>query len=422
MKTLIVGSGGREHALAWALSASPVVGDLYCAPGNAGIAACAQCLDIAATDLKGILDFCQSKEIELVVVGPEQPLVMGLVDELQAIGVKAFGPNRDAAVLEGSKQFMKEFCVRHGIPTASYQTFDKSRAVDADAYIAAHEPPLVVKVDGLAAGKGVTVASTREQARAAVNEAFSGRFGPAGNNVIIEECLVGEEVSLFAICDGQVALEIGTAQDHKRAFDGDKGPNTGGMGAYSPSPLLDAATIELVMQTIIRPTLAGMAAENRPFRGFLYAGLMMTEAGPKLLEYNVRFGDPECQVVLPRLMTDLGQLIIGACDGVLDHMDLRWYDEQALTVVIANQGYPGNYEKDSVLGGLDALDDQEDLHIFHAGTKQQGDLILASGGRVLNVTGVGKSLKDAHRKAYDAVAVVEWPKGFYRKDIGWRAL
>lgn len=423
MKVLIVGSGGREHALCWALAASPLVEEVVCAPGNAGIAAEARCAEVRADDAEGLVELARAERADLVVVGPELPLVLGLVDRLRAAGMKAFGPTAAAARLEGSKAFAKAFCARHGIPTAAFRTFGKGERDAALAFVEAKGAPLVVKVDGLAAGKGVVVAGTVEEALAAVEAAFAGAFGAAGETLVVEEFLEGEEASLFALCDGRTALEIGTAQDHKRAFDGDQGPNTGGMGAYSPAPRLDAPAVERVMAEIVRPTLAGMAAEGAPFTGILYAGLMLTAAGPKLVEYNVRFGDPECQVVLPRLMSDLAPLLLGAVDGVLDRMSLRWYPLHALTVVLASRGYPGAYAKGTEIRGLEALAGDPDLLVFHAGTRSTPDgRLLADGGRVLNVTGLGATLAEARERAYAAVDRIDWPEGFCRRDIGARAL
>ncbi|MCB1883723.1 MAG: phosphoribosylamine--glycine ligase [Geminicoccaceae bacterium] len=417
MKVLVVGGGGREHALCWSLSGSPLVDGLYCAPGNAGIAATATCVGIEADDLDRLVRFAKERGVGLVVVGPERPLVLGLVDRLEAEGVKAFGPTAAAARLEGSKRFMKAFCARHGIPTAPWRAFAADEAGAARAFVAAEPLPLVVKADGLAAGKGVVIAGTRAEALAALDDAFA-----AGDGVVVERFLAGEEASLFALCDGRDALLIGTAQDHKRAFDGDEGPNTGGMGAYAPAPLLEGDAAERVMDAIVRPTLAAMAAEGAPFKGFLYAGLMLTDEGPQLLEYNVRFGDPECQAVLPRLMTDLAQLLQGAVDGMLGHMDLRWYPEHALTVVLAAKGYPGTYPKDTPIGALEGIDDDPDVLLFHAGTRREDGRLLSTGGRVLSVTGLGATLKEARARAYAAVERIDWPDGFYRRDIGWRAL
>lgn len=423
MKVLVVGGGGREHALCWSLRASPLVEEVICAPGNAGTAEEARTVDIKADDVDGLVALARTEAVGLVVVGPEAPLVLGLVDRLRAIGIKACGPSAAAARLEGSKAFAKAFCSRHGIPSAAFRTFKRDERAEARAYLDAQGAPIVIKADGLAAGKGVVVATTREEALAAVDAAFDGAFGAAGETIVVEEFLEGEEASLFALCDGRTALEIGTAQDHKRAFDGDRGPNTGGMGAYSPAPRLDPAMVERVMAEIVRPTVAGMAAEGAPFTGILYAGLMLTAAGPKLIEYNVRFGDPECQVILPRLMTDLAQLLLGAADGMLDRMSLRWYPEHALSVVVASRGYPGDYRKGAEIKGLDALRDRDGLLLFHAGTRRDREgRVLAEGGRVLTVTGLGPTLAAARERAYAAVARIDWPEGFCRNDIGWRAL
>jgi phosphoribosylamine--glycine ligase len=415
MKVLVVGGGGREHALCWALAASPLVEAVLCAPGNAGIAGVARCVPVRADDIAGLVALARAEEVGLVVVGPEVPLVLGLVDALRAAGIRAFGPSAAAARLEGSKAFTKAFCDRHGIPTAAWRSFGPDEREAAREHVVAHGAPIVVKADGLAAGKGVVVAATVAEALAAIAD--------GEGTLVIEECLVGTEASLFALCDGKTALEIGTAQDHKRAFDGDLGPNTGGMGAFSPAPHLDAATIELAMARIVRPTLAGMAAEGAPFTGILYAGLMLTDAGPKLIEYNVRFGDPECQVILPRLMTDLAQLMLGAVDGMLGHMDLRWLPTQALTVVMAARGYPGSYATGSAIDVPAALAGEPGLLLFHAGTGRdlKGGLV-ATGGRVLAVTGLGASLAEARERAYAAVDRIDWPEGYCRRDIGRSAL
>jgi phosphoribosylamine--glycine ligase len=422
MRFLVIGGGGREHALCWALQASPLATEVLCAPGNDGIALATECVPVAVDDLDGIVALARARWVDVVVIGPELPLVLGLVDRLEAAGIKVFGPTAAAARLEGSKSFMKAFCTRHGIPTAAYRVFEQAEKDAALAYAAAADLPLVVKADGLAAGKGVVIAETRKAARDAVEAAFGGAFGAAGSTLVIEAFMAGEEVSLFAICDGRTALEIGTAQDHKRAFDGDEGPNTGGMGAYSPAPVLTPMLTEEAMARIVRPTIAGLAAEGITYKGFLYAGLMLTADGPRLVEYNVRFGDPECQVVLPRLMTDLGQLILGAVDGVLGRMDLRWHPGHALAVVMATRGYPGSTPKGSVIKGLDALADDPDLLVFHAATRKIGDDWQAHGGRVLAVTGLGASLEVARERAYGGVARIDWPEGFCRSDIGWRAL
>ena len=422
MKVLVVGAGGREHALCWALAASPLVSDLYCAPGSDAIAREARCVPLAVGDVAGMVAFCRQEGIELVVPGPELPLVLGLVDRLEAAGIPAFGPSAAAARLEGSKAFAKAFCARHGIPTAPFRTFAAEEAEAARAHVRERGAPLVVKADGLAAGKGVTVAGSVEEALAALDAAFGGAFGEAGATVLIEACLVGEEASLFALVDGAHVLEFGTAQDHKRVGEGDTGPNTGGMGAYAPAPCMTPELTERAMAEIVRPTVAGMAAEGTPFRGVLYAGLMLTESGPQLLEYNVRFGDPECQALLPGLMTDLGQLLQGGAEGVLGHMNLRWYPEHVMTVVMAARGYPGDYARGSEIRGLDAAAEVEGVTIFHAGTRIEDGRVLADGGRVLNVTASGATLEQARARAYAAIKRIDWPEGFCRRDIGWRVL
>lgn len=422
MKVLVVGGGGREHALCWSIAASPLVKKLYCAPGNAGIAQDAECVAIGAEDIEGLLKFATENQIEFVVVGPEAPLVGGLVDRLAEIGIKAFGPSAKAAVMEGSKGFMKDFCARHDIPTAGYGRFTDIDA--AKAFISEQGAPIVVKADGLAAGKGVIIAETTAQAEAAVDDMLAGgAFGEAGAEVVIEEFLAGEEASFFAICDGETALPLVSAQDHKRVGDGDTGPNTGGMGAYSPAPIVTDAMVATIMETIIIPTIEGMKAEGAPYKGVLYAGLMIDKGEPKLLEYNVRFGDPECQVLMMRLKSDLLPALIAAADGVLKNFDLRWYDEPALTVVMAANGYPGSYEKGSTIGGLNDAGAVDDVTVFHAGTASAEDgSITATGGRVLGVTAIGVTVADAQARAYKAVDLIDWPGGFCRRDIGWRAI
>jgi phosphoribosylamine--glycine ligase len=423
MKILVVGSGGREHALCWAIAASPLCDRLFCAPGNAGIAQEAECLDIAADDIDALLSFVASESIDLVVVGPEQPLVMGLVDRLEEAGIKVFGPRAAAAELEGSKGFMKDLCAKYGIPSAAYGRF--SDIEQATAFIRQQGAPIVIKADGLAAGKGVTVARTLDEALNAAEDALvEGQFGVAGAEIVVEEFLEGEEVSVFALCDGKTALALASAQDHKAAYDGDKGPNTGGMGAYSPAPAMTDALLAQVMDTIVQPTIDGMAAEGRPYKGVLFAGLMLTKDGPKLLEHNVRFGDPECQVLMMRLKSDLVGALMATVDGVLSSFDLRWYDDAALTVVLAAKGYPGSYEKGTEIRGVDIAEDaDENVTVFHAGTKRdaQGRL-LAVGGRVLNVTALGRTVGEAQLRAYEAVDRIDWPEGFCRRDIGWRAV
>ena len=420
MNVLIIGSGGREHALAWAISASPLLSRLYCAPGNAGIAQVAECVDLNVADHGAVARFCREQDIGFVVVGPEAPLVAGLADDLQAAGIKVFGPSKAAARLEGSKGFTKDFCREFGIPTAAYGRFkDKAAAL---AYLEQQPLPIVVKADGLAAGKGVTVAETRQAAVEAIEHCFAGAFGSAGAEVVIEECLVGEEVSFFALIDGTFALPLAAAQDHKRAFDGEQGPNTGGMGAYSPAPAMTPDLARRTMDEIIWPTVRGMAQRGTPFKGVLFAGLMITAEGPKLIEYNVRFGDPETQVLMLRLKSDLLPALVATADGVLKTFDLRWHDDAALTVVMAAKGYPGDYAKGTVIRGLHAAAAVEGVEIFHAGTARQGEKLVATGGRVLNVTARAKTVKAAQERAYQAIAKIDWPGGFCRSDIGWRAL
>ena len=421
MRVLVVGSGGREHALCWAIAASPLCDKLYCAPGNAGIAEEAECVPIAAMDLDGLVAFCRAERIDFVVVGPEQPLVAGLVDRLEAAGIAAFGPSQAAAALEGSKGFTKDFCARHAIPTAAYRRFTDAAA--AKAYIAAQAMPIVVKADGLAAGKGVTIAHSVAEAQAAVDEAMlAGRFGAAGAELVVEAFLDGEEASFFALVDGAHALPLAGAQDHKAVGDGDTGPNTGGMGAYSPAPCLTASLEAEVMMRIIAPTVAAMAAEGRKFKGVLFAGLMLTASGPQLIEYNTRFGDPECQVLMMRLKSDILPALIAARDGALKDFDLRWREETALCVVLAAKGYPGEPLKGTEIGGLARASEGEAVKIFHAGTRRDGERILADGGRVLGVTALGAGAAEAQSKAYEAVDRIDWPDGFCRRDIGWRAM
>jgi phosphoribosylamine--glycine ligase len=422
MQILVVGSGGREHALCWAIGASPLCDALYCAPGNAGIAEEAECVDIAAEDIDGILAFAREKSIDFVVIGPEAPLVAGLADRLTEAGIKAFGPTAAAAALEGSKGFTKDLCAKYDIPTGGYRRF--TDLAEAEAYIRDRGAPIVVKADGLAAGKGVTVAETVEQALAAAKDALSGNaFGDAGAEIVVEEFLDGEEVSVFAICDGTHAITLAAAQDHKAVHDGDKGPNTGGMGAYSPAPVMTDALAAEIDEKIVARTLAAMKAEGRPFTGILFAGLMITKDGPKLIEFNVRFGDPECQVLMLRLRSDLLPALIAAADGVLDTFDLRWFDEIALCVVMAAEGYPGPYEKGTEIKGVDTAESDDKVKVFHAGTARGEDgRLLATGGRVLNITALGDTVKDAQQRAYAAIDRIDWPGGFCRRDIGWRAV
>jgi phosphoribosylamine--glycine ligase len=417
---LLIGSGGREHALAWGLSKSPLIDTLYCAPGNAGIAEVAECVALSAADHASILDFCRTEDIEFVVVGPEAPLVEGLADALRAVEISVFGPNKAAAQLEGSKAFTKELCAEHNIPTAAFERFNDREA--ALAYVREKGAPLVVKADGLATGKGVFMAETLSQAEDGVNACFDGLFGQAGANVVIEEWLLGEEASFFVLCDGINAVPLASSQDHKRAYDGNTGPNTGGMGAYSPAPVMTPEITHRTMDEIILPTLTAMRERGMPFQGVLYAGLMITADGPKLIEYNVRFGDPECQVLIPRLKTDLLAALLATAETSLDEITLEWRDEAALSVVMASKGYPGKYENNTEIKGLDAAAAQEDITIFHAATKRDGERILASGGRVLNVTALGGTIAEAQKRAYLAVKMIDWPGGFFRSDIGWKAI
>jgi len=419
MKVLLIGSGGREHALAWKLAQSPLLTKLWCAPGNPGIAGVAELAALDPADHPAITAFCKDKAVDLVVVGPEAPLVAGLSDALRGAGISVFGPSKAAAQLEGSKGFTKDLCAEYGIPTATYGRF--RNAADASAYARGVGAPIVIKADGLAAGKGVTVAMTLDEALAAIDECFSGSFGVAGEEVVVEEFLEGEEASFFCLCDGRTALPFGSAQDHKRVGEGDTGPNTGGMGAYSPAPVMTAEMERRVMDEIIEPTMHGMAARGAPFSGVLFAGLMITADGPKLIEYNVRFGDPECQVLMMRLKDDLLVLLKGSADGQLAHMSARWRGDAALTVVMAMEGYPGAVKKGSVISGLEEAAG-DGVQIFHAGTAMEDGRLVASGGRVLNVTASGASVGEAAAKAYVAVDRIDWPQGFCRRDIGWRAI
>src|SRR5215475_12154102 len=420
MKILILGSGGREHALAWKIAASPLTDKLYCAPGNAGIAQEAECVPLDIADHAAVIAFCQEKKIDFVVVGPEVPLCAGIVDDLEAAGIKAFGPTKWAARLEGSKGFTKDLCKANNIPTAAYERFKS--AGPAKDYVRRQGAPIVVKADGLAAGKGVVVAETVQDAEAAIDMMFGGGLGAPAWEIVIEECLVGEEASFFALCDGETAVQLASAQDHKRVGDGDKGPNTGGMGAYSPAPIMTEAMNKRVMDEIIHPTVRALKHAGAPYKGVLFAGLMITKDGPKLIEYNVRFGDPECQVLMLRMMSDLVPALLAACDGQLKNFDLRWYPDAALTVVMAAKGYPGNYNKGTVIEGLDAAAEIEGVEIFHAGTKAEGGRIVANGGRVLNVSALGRTVGEAQTRAYQAVDRIKWADGFCRRDIGWRAI
>ena len=422
MRVLVVGSGGREHALCWALAASPLLTKLYCAPGNPGIGEVAECVPIGATDIAQLVAFAQDHAIDLVVPGPEAPLSAGLTDAMETASIPCCGPTQDAARLESSKSFTKQICDEAGIPTAAWERFEEAEA--AREFVRRRGVPLVVKADGLAAGKGVVVAATEQEALDAIDAMMEARtLGDAGSAVVIEECLVGEEVSVFALCDGTRAIPLGAAQDHKRVGEGDTGPNTGGMGAYSPVPALTPEAERTVMDRVIHPALAAMAARGTPFRGILFAGLMLTADGIKLIEFNVRFGDPECQVLLPRLKSDLLAALLAACDGELAQFDLRWHDTAALAVVMAARGYPAAPERGSAIRGLGAASAVPGALVFHAGTAlDPAGQLIASGGRVLTVCGTGADLRAARAAAYAAVDRIDWPEGFCRRDIGWRAL
>ncbi|SER98099.1 phosphoribosylamine--glycine ligase [Rhizobium sp. NFR03] len=418
MKVLLIGSGGREHALAWKLAQSPRLTQLFAAPGNPGIADVATLIEIDVENHEAVLSFCLSAGIEFVVVGPEAPLVAGLADMLRAENILVFGPSQAAAQLEGSKGFTKDICARYDIPTGAYRRF--TEAGPAMAYIHEQGAPIVIKADGLAAGKGVTVAMTVEEAVAAVQDCFSGAFGAAGAEVVVEAFLDGEEASFFCLCDGKTALPLGSAQDHKRVGEGDTGPNTGGMGAYSPAPVMSAEMVERTMREIIEPTLAGMAESGHPFEGVLFAGLMITEKGPELIEYNVRFGDPECQVLMMRLKSDLLPLLLASATGELAGLEAEWRDETALSVVMASKGYPAAYDKSTPIAALPPED--ATMKVFHAGTALKNGALVATGGRVLNVTAIGETVEAARDAAYAAVDKVSWENGFCRRDIGWRAI
>ena len=416
MRVLLIGSGGREHALAWALSASPLLSQLYVAPGNAGTCDIAECVDLDPSDHSAIVSFCRGRNIDLVVIGPEAPLVAGLVDDLERAGIRAFGPSKAAAQLEGSKGFTKDLCREAGIPTAAYRSFTDRAA--AREYAMRHALPIVVKADGLAAGKGVTVAADRATALAAIDAILA----DPGAALVIEEFLEGEEASFFALADGSNVIPFGSAQDHKRAFDGDEGPNTGGMGAYSPAPVLTDALADQVMAEIVRPTMAALARRGIPYRGVLFAGLMLTAEGPKLIEYNARFGDPECQVLMLRLKDDLLTILNAAIDGVLNRVSIRWRDEAALIVVMAANGYPGAYGTGSEIRDIADAAASRGVEIFQAGTRREGGRILAAGGRVLNVAATGADVTAAQKRAYAAIDRIDWSQGFCRRDIGWRAV
>lgn len=420
MNILILGSGGREHALAWAVKQNPKCDALFCAPGNAGIADVATCVDLDAENGADVVAFCAKHEIEFVIVGPEAPLAAGVSDVLRDAGILTFGPSAAAAQLEASKAFTKEICDASGAPTAGYARFTQlDPAID---YVTEQGAPIVVKADGLAAGKGVIVAMTVDEAVAGLRDIFGGAFGAAGAEVVIEEFMEGEEASFFILSDGKNILPIGTAQDHKRAFDGDEGPNTGGMGAYSPAPVMTDDVTAKALAEIVQPTVDEMAKRGTPYQGVLYAGFMIKDGQPRLVEYNVRFGDPECQVLMMRLGAQALDAMLACAKGELDKVRLNWADDHAMTIVYAANGYPAGYEKGTEIKGLDGLNDASLVHVFHAGTKAAGDKVLATGGRVLNVTARGATLQEARDKAYATIEKIDWEHGFYRRDIGWRAL
>lgn len=420
MNILVVGSGGREHALCWKIAQSPMIDTLYCAPGNGGIADVATCVALNPADIAGVISFCNEMAIDFVVVGPEDPLVSGLVDALTEKGILAFGPSAGAAQLEGSKGFTKDVCAKYNIPTAAYGRFGNPK--DAKQYVTEQGAPIVVKADGLAAGKGVILAQSVAEAHAAIDDMFDGAFGKAGAEVVVEEFLTGEEASFFVLCDGRNTLPLATAQDHKAVGEGDTGPNTGGMGAYSPAPVMTDEICQRVMDEIIDPTVKAMADMGHPFRGVFFAGLMITSDGPKLIEYNVRFGDPECQVLMSRMTSDFVPLLLASAKGELDNASVQWSDNVALTVVMASKGYPGAYNKGEELSGLKASERKTGATIFHAGTKLEEGMLVTNGGRVLNITAQGETVTDAQKIAYDAVDIINWPGGFCRRDIGWRAV
>lgn len=420
MNILLIGGGGREHALAWKLAKSPMLTTLFIAPGNDGMAKLGQLTRLDVTNHQNVIEFCRKNTIELVIVGPEAPLVAGLVDDLERAQIPAFGPSRAAAALEGSKGFTKDICRDYNIPTASYARFDNElQALD---YVRRNGAPIVIKADGLAAGKGVIMAQTLDEAEAAIKDCFDGQFGDAGAEVVIEETLYGEEASFFVLSDGEHTLPLVTAQDHKRAFDGDKGPNTGGMGAYSPAPVMTKALIDETMTSIIEPTVKALKDKGTPYKGVLYAGLMITKDGPKLIEYNARFGDPECQVLMMRLKSDILPALLAVSNGSLHKITLEWHEWPALTIVMAAKGYPGTYQKGTEIKNLRVAAEPDNIEIFHAGTTYDEGQWRANGGRVLNLTAIGPTIKAALENAYNAIGKIDWPEGFYRKDIAWRAV
>lgn len=421
LKVLVVGGGGREHALVWKIAQSPLVERIYCSPGNAGIGRMAQCLDIGVTDLEGLCQFAVDYGIDLTVVGPELPLTLGIVDRLESRGLRVFGANQAASEIEGSKVFCKDLLRRHGIPTASYEVFQARD--EAAEYIRSKEGPIVVKADGLAAGKGVIVAQTQREALEALDRIMVAKeFGSAGDRVVVEECLMGEEASFLAFTDGETVLPMASSQDHKRIFDEDEGPNTGGMGAYSPAPVVTEEVHQKIVERIMIPAIQGMATEGRPYRGVLYGGLMIEDGEPSVLEFNARFGDPEAQPILVRMKSDIVPILIACMDGTLKGIEIEWDSREAVCVVMASQGYPGSYKKGHVIEGLNEAMSIDDVVVFHAGTTSKGEKILTSGGRVLGVTGLGHGVSEAIQKAYQAVERIRWEGVYYRRDIGKKAL
>ncbi len=420
MNILVIGSGGREHSLVWKIAQSDLTDSLYVAPGNGGMGELAICVELNISDHDDVVKFCIDKNINFVVIGPEAPLVDGLSDRLIKENITTFGPSSAAAILEGSKGFTKDLCAKYNIPTAAYGRFKDASA--AKKFVAEKGTPIVIKADGLAAGKGVIIAENMDQANEAIDDILGGQFGEAGAELVVEEFLLGEEASFFVLTDGENILPFGTAQDHKRVGEGDTGPNTGGMGAYSPAPVMDKAMIDRTINEIIMPTVKGMKAEGRPFKGVLFAGLMITNKGPELIEYNVRFGDPECQTLMMRLQSDIVPALMACANGNIDKVGVSWTDDVALSVVMAANGYPGNYEKNSEIKNLDQAGAADNIIIFHAGTKKRDSTILSVGGRVLNITARASSVKEAQNNAYEALDKINWPQGFCRRDIGWRAV
>ncbi|WP_375667684.1 phosphoribosylamine--glycine ligase [Bartonella sp. CL435QHHD] len=420
MNILLIGSGGREHALAWKIATSPLLTKLYCAPGNPATTEFGENINLNIDDHSLVIDFCKARSIDLVIVGPEAPLVAGITDSLNSANICVFGPTQKAAQLEGSKAFTKDLCRKNNIPTGSYQCFND--ASKAKAYIQQQDVPIVIKADGLAAGKGVVVATTMEEAFNAVDACFKSTFGDAGNKIVVESFLEGEEASFFCLCDGKVALPFGSAQDHKRVGDGDIGANTGGMGAYSPAPIMTKEIVNRTLKEIVEPALKSMKEMGAPFKGILFVGLMITQKGPELIEFNVRFGDPECQVLMMRLKDDILPIFLAAAQGKLENKPLRWSEKAALTVVMAANGYPDSPQKGTVIRNVDQVNSLPDVKVFQAGTVLRDGELIANGGRVLNITATGKTITHAQKRAYEAVDCIDWPEGFVRRDIGWRAV